>query len=59
MNRSLIRAALGLGLLMLSVGDVTGPATGQQKAAPGWLSDYAAARAAARKSGKPIFLVFR
>ncbi|MCS7020626.1 MAG: hypothetical protein NZ703_04085 [Gemmataceae bacterium] len=25
----------------------------------GWLSDYAAARAEARRTGKPIFLVFR
>ena len=26
---------------------------------PAWISDYAAARAAARAAGKPIFLVFR
>ena len=26
---------------------------------PRWINDYAAARAAARASGKPIFLVFR
>ena len=25
----------------------------------GWYSDYAAARAEARRTGKPIFLVFR
>jgi hypothetical protein len=25
----------------------------------GWLSDYSAARAEARRTGKPIFLVFR
>jgi hypothetical protein len=25
----------------------------------GWLADYAAAKAAAKRSGKPIFLVFR
>lgn len=25
----------------------------------GWLTDYAAARAEAKRSGKPIFLVFR
>jgi len=35
---------------------------GVQKLDPsryGWLSDYQAARAEARRSGKPIFLVFR
>jgi hypothetical protein len=26
---------------------------------PRWINDYAAARAAARASGKPIFLTFR
>jgi hypothetical protein len=26
---------------------------------PAWLTDYAAARAAARASGKPLFVVFR
>lgn len=37
-------------------------ATGVQKLEParyGWFNDYAAARAEARRTGKPIFLVFR
>jgi hypothetical protein len=29
------------------------------KKAPGWLASYEHARAQARQSGKPIFLVFR
>lgn len=36
--------------------------SGGQKLDParyGWFSDYEAARAEARRSGKPIFLVFR
>jgi hypothetical protein len=43
--------------LLASAGGV-----GVQKLDPsryGWLSDYQAARAEARRTGKPIFLVFR
>lgn len=48
---------LWIGLLASS-----GASTSVQKLDParyGWYSDYEAARAEARRSGKPIFLVFR
>jgi hypothetical protein len=58
MRRWLIGIALGL--LLLTWGS---PAIGQHTTEParqaGWLTDYAAARALARSSGKPLFLVFR
>ena len=40
---------------------VATPALAQRKApqAAGWHTDYAAARAEARRSGKPLFVVFR
>lgn len=49
--------------LVLAGGALAGSAA-RQSAAPAaappvWLSDYNAAQAAARKSDKPIFLVFR
>jgi hypothetical protein len=36
-----------------------GAGTGAADDGPRWINDYAEARAAARASGKPIFLVFR
>jgi hypothetical protein len=36
-----------------------GKGRGESGAVYGWLSDYQAARAAARKDGKPMMLVFR
>ncbi len=44
-----IAAVLGLGLFL--------PAQSSQK--DEWLKDYQAARAVARQSGKPLFVVFR
>jgi hypothetical protein len=40
---------------------VAAPAFAQRKApaATGWHTDYAAARAEAKRSGKPLFVVFR
>jgi hypothetical protein len=35
------------------------PPAAEAQAAPQWLNSYPAAQEAARKSGKPIFLVFR
>jgi hypothetical protein len=37
----------------------TGSWASQEADGPRWLTDYDAARVAARQSGKPIFLVFR
>jgi hypothetical protein len=48
----------GLGALLLA--PATAPAqTGKLTAKYGWLTDYDAAKAEARRTGKPIFLVFR
>jgi hypothetical protein len=38
---------------------VTGSLAVPAEEEPRWITDYAQARAAARASGKPIFLVFR
>lgn len=52
------RALAGLALVLLP-----GIAEAQPRkldtAKYGWLSDYSAARAEAKRTGKPIFLVFR
>lgn len=50
--------ALSLGLGMLA-GSASIPHPASQEEASPWITDYGAAQAAARKSGKPIFLVFR
>ena len=60
MNRAFIfGSSLALGLGAVITGALAeAPAT----RAPGdavWLNSYAAAQAAARQAGKPIFLVFR
>jgi hypothetical protein len=49
------------GLALLCVPLTTSPAAAQKVPAAqfGWHTDYAAARAEARKTGKPIMLVFR
>jgi hypothetical protein len=53
MNRMLVASALTIGLTIL-------PAEAQNaKKAPGWLASYEQAKAQARQSGRPIFLVFR
>jgi hypothetical protein len=48
------RLLLGLALLLLA----QSPAPAQARKS-GWHTSYAAAKAEARKTGKPIFLVFR
>ena len=57
MRQGLIGGVVVLGMLALT-GSGLNRAAEEQKG-PGWLNDYEAARAAARKSGKPILLVFR
>jgi hypothetical protein len=51
------KSAIGLGVvgLLLTAGDAAAQAP--KKAT--WFKDFAAAKDAARQSGKPIFLVFR
>jgi hypothetical protein len=54
MNRALMSSAL---LLLAAAG---APAqTDKPAAAYGWRTDYAAARAEARRTGKPLLVVFR
>jgi hypothetical protein len=51
-----------VGLVGLGTAALAGPAPGggaDAGPAPRWFADYAAARAAARQSGKPLFVVFR
>ena len=50
-----VLAALGVAALAGSMGRV--PLGAQEE--PAWLSDYEAARAQARQSGKLLFVVFR
>jgi len=45
--------------LMLTLGFCAAPARADDDKDPAWITDYARAKAAARASGKPIFLVFR
>jgi hypothetical protein len=48
------------GLIVLLLSDAPAPAqTGQAAAKFGWHTDYDTAKAEARRTGKPIFLVFR
>jgi hypothetical protein len=49
---------VGLTLVTLTVGGLTATAGAAEEPAR-WLTDYEAARSAARAAGKPIFLVFR
>ena len=49
-----------LGGLLTLLSAATAPAqTGQAAAKHGWHTDYDTAKAEARRTGKPIFLVFR
>ena len=47
------------GLLILPLAAVAPAQTGKAAAKFGWHTDYDAAKAEARRTGKPIFLVFR
>jgi hypothetical protein len=47
--------ALNLGLFAIS----TNHAAAQGRAREGWLGDYEVAKEQARKTGKPLFVVFR
>jgi len=38
---------------------IVAPAFAQRPAKVGWYSDYAAAKAEAKRSGKPMFVTFR
>ncbi len=49
MNAFLVASLLGLGL----------GAAGADEKEPVWLNDYAEARAVARRTDRPIFVVFR
>ena len=49
---------LGLGVLAAD-GVAAGQPPAQAVQQAGWFTDYQAARAAARSSGKPLFVVFR
>lgn len=52
--------ACAVGLLLLALGgEAAGQPVEQAAKQAGWLTDYQAARAAARRSGKPLFVVFR
>jgi hypothetical protein len=52
------RALAGLALVLLP-GTADAQSRKADPAAFGWHTDYDAARAEARRTGKPIFLVFR
>jgi hypothetical protein len=58
MRRWLLGGVVALSLVVLENGAVP-ESTGGEARGPRWLTDYAAARKAARQSGKPIFVVFR
>jgi hypothetical protein len=58
MKKWLVGGVVGLAFLALIVRK-TGEAEAAGRQLPTWLTDYAAARAAARASGKPVFVVFR
>ena len=58
MRYGLVLGVLGVVLVSHGVGSVPGGEAPASKG-PVWLDDYAAARRAARLSGKPIFAVFR
>ena len=50
--------ALGLGAV-IGGASLDGPVLAQMQPEAQWLSDYEAARAMARQTGKPLFVVFR
>jgi hypothetical protein len=55
---AMIRLLAGFSVLLLAT--AAAPAqTGKAAAKFGWHTDYDAAKAEARRTGKPIFLVFR
>jgi hypothetical protein len=58
MRRWLLGGVMALGLIAWDNPGVRESAAGETRG-PRWLTDYAAARKAARRSGKPIFVVFR
>jgi hypothetical protein len=58
MRRWLLGGVLALGLVAFGNRGVQ-PSTGGETRKPRWLTDYAAAQKAARRSGQPIFVVFR
>jgi hypothetical protein len=58
MHISKYAGPLAAALLALAAG-TSRQSTAVAQAEPAWMSDYAAAQAAARRSGKPVFLVFR
>jgi hypothetical protein len=58
MHRWLTRGLFGIGLLLAVSRPAEEPAAAQVRK-PTWHTDYAAARAAARQSGQPLFVVFR
>jgi hypothetical protein len=49
------RVVLGVSVLLIAAAH----APAQPQKAFGWLKDYEAGKAEARRTGKPIFLVFR
>jgi hypothetical protein len=58
MRYGLVLSVLGIVLVAHAISGVLGGEAPAGKG-PAWLDDYAAARRAARLSGKPIFAVFR
>jgi hypothetical protein len=59
MNRWLMAGALGLAAGALLHPGVDPAAAQPKNLPPGWRTDYAAAKMEAKKTGKPMFLVFR
>jgi hypothetical protein len=59
MHRWLMAGALGLSAAGLFLHTAEPVAAQAKNAAPGWSKDYAAAKLEAKKTGKPMFLVFR
>lgn len=53
------RALAGLALLLFPAAAAAQPRPRPDPAKFGWHTDYDAARAEAKRAGKPIFLVFR
>ena len=62
MKAALFSTAAGLGLaavLLCSPEPGAGQAAKKAAGRGGWMGDYASAKAAAKASGKPMFVVFR
>jgi hypothetical protein len=53
------RVLAGLALLPLVAGEASAQKNRPEPAKFGWHTDYDAARAEAKRTGRPIFLVFR